>query len=359
MSRRLFNRRSFLQSAAIGLASLNTSCVSKLTYLPGPPDTVKFRSLRFLMSKVLQIGPPFSIRAALFTVPDLPGKRSLRRRLDALHAIYAFAPELRLHPDDKYRPTSVAWYLDRVQMRRHRPHDFDVQILDAGTVNIDSLISQSDAGQHSGRGNSRTNFFLEIVVQTEATRRGRLDVAECYVHFRPAPGGIAGFDIQYWFFYAYNGDITVGADPEHEGDWEHVTVRVNDSLLWIESVFYASHATESSWKSRPFPYTASGHPIAYSAYHSHANYWRTGKHSRSWHHVWVPDDHTADGGPVWHTWNSLRVIGRHDEPMKRQQWIKYTGHWGQIATPGAPEFLSGPYGPAFQAWWEDDDKGNS
>jgi hypothetical protein len=162
------------------------------------------------------------------------------------------------------------------------------------------------------------------------------------------------WDIQYWFFYAYNGDITTGADFEHEGDWEHITVRVDGNLKTPMSVFFASHATESEWRNRGgFKINSDGHPVVYSAYHSHATSWRVGTHPRRF----LPDDYTAEGGPKWATWDTLRLIGTHRRPLQDLEWVKFTGHWGQIGTPG-PEWLSGPYGPAFQAWWADDDEGN-
>lgn len=325
---------------------------SRRTYSPAAGPQL---SVIFLMNKVLQARAPFSLKESLLAVPGLPGQRSLKRRLQALSAIYAFAPELRLHEDDRYRPTSVTWFLPKVRMRRHRPHDRDVQILDAGEVTVQSLVSQSSGGQHSGRGTQRTNFFLEIRIREDETRRGSLTGAECYVHFRRAPGGGDAWDIQYWFFYAYNGDITTGADIEHEGDWEHITVRVSDDLMSMERVFFASHATESEWRSASQVDTVTGdHPVAYSAYHSHATFWNAGKHPRTA----LPDDHTSDAGPHWQTWHSLRLIGERNTPLRSQEWVKFTGRWGQIGTPG-PEWLSGPYGPAFQAWWTDDDEGNS
>jgi hypothetical protein len=310
-------------------------------------------STRFLANKVLQSTAPISIKSIL-AIQHLQSGKSLKRLVETLGAIYYFAPQLRLHPDDRYRPTSVSWFLPRVRMRRHRPHDTDVQILKVGEVNMASLISQSSGGQRSGRGSGRTNFFLEIRSQESATRRGDLDVAECYVRFRRAPGGSTDWDIQYWFFYAYNGDITTGADIEHEGDWEHVTARVTSDLRTLQRVFFASHAVESEWRDASDVSVADDHPVAYSAYHSHATAWSAGKQSRNW----LPDDHTSNGGPYWSTWGNLRLIGERLDPMPGQEWVRYTGRWGQFGSPG-PEWLTGPWGPAFQAWWDDDDEGNS
>src|SRR5690349_10808938 len=119
-------------------------------------------SARFVMRKVVRVTSAFSIKEQLDNIPELNGIPSLKKQLQLLCAVYRFAPLVRLHPDDVYRPTSVPLYLAHVQMRRHRPWWFDVHILGPGWVDVQSLISQSSGGQHSGRGTARTDFFLEI-----------------------------------------------------------------------------------------------------------------------------------------------------------------------------------------------------
>ncbi|MGC5077571.1 Vps62-related protein [Agrococcus sp. DT81.2] len=305
-----------------------------------------------VVTKVVRAVPPATLRGSLASVPRLPPGPGARASVELLDAIHRFAPEVRLHPDDRYRPSSVPWYLQNVRMRRHRAWWPDVRILDVGEVNVNTLIAQRSGGQSSGQGADRTNFFLEIAANTTETRRGRLAIAECYVHFRRAPGTSTAWDLQYWFFYPYNGDITTGADFEHEGDFEHVTVRIGRDLRSVQEVFYHVHNTESTWR-RPgeFSSTSEGHPIVYSARHTHATYWSAGKQARTA----LPDDHTADGGPVWQTWDHLRLVGHRRRPTAGQEWIRYTGHWGQIGT--GFSWLGGPYGPAFQGYWLDDDSG--
>lgn len=265
-----------------------------------------------------------------------------------------YAPEVRLHPNDDNHPSSVSWYLDRVRMRRHRTNWPDAQLLNRGEVNVHSLISQSSGGEHSGQGRKRTQFFLEIEGSSETKAqvcRGDLGSAECYVHIRPAPIPQEGYDIQYWFFYPYN-----AFGPGHEGDWEHCTARVNHAGE-LQKYFYASHARESQWvQAAQVATNGSGHPIVYSADESHACYPNAGKHGRGF----LPDDETSDGGDECHTWSALRVIGSFDNPEPQQEWVKYTGHWGEIGAIIASDVLvtSGPYGPAFQAWWDNDDRGN-
>lgn len=304
-------------------------------------------SVRIVIDKVFRASDRFSVRGELAKVTDLPPAFSVRQRLAILQAIYRFSPEVRLHPNDSYRPTSVPWYLDRVRMRRRRAWWPDVHVLHPFEVTVQSLISQVSGGQHSGRGRNKTDFFLETVINKSETRAGLLAIAPCYVHLRRDPDS-QGWDIQYWFFYAYNGDITTGADFEHEGDFEHVTVRLSESLE-IRRVFYHVHNNESQWRELgEFLLTAEGRPVVYSALDTHATYWSRGKHVRDW----LPDDYTADGGPIWRTWNRLQLVGNLESPLLGQEWIKYTGQWGEIGS--KISWLSGPYGPAFQRYWDRD-----
>lgn len=255
-------------------------------------------------------------------------------------------------------------------MRRHRPHDSDVQILNLGEVNMQTLISQSSGGQHSGQGSTATDFFLQIRENENQTRKGDLSVADCYVHFRPAPQsdmivglgflqGLSGltidvpqkknaFDIQYWFFYPYNGDIVPGAvkGGEHEGDWEHITVRTSRGFQNIMEVFYSRHDFEGVWlQPGEFSVNSEGRPIVFSAINSHASYATPGRQERP---VPLPD-RTQDGGPRWETWKNIKAVGEINNPIGGQFWIRYTGRWGEIGP-----FSSGPFGPAFQGKWEAD-----
>ena len=93
-------------------------------------------------------------------------------------------------------------------------------------------------------------------------RKGDYTKAKAYVHFLANPPGYAGYDIQYWLFYAVRGFSAVrihlyGYDPgfdllapaeetldqgvgEHQGDWKHVTVRIDQNGA-LQGVFYAQH----------------------------------------------------------------------------------------------------------------------
>jgi hypothetical protein len=273
-----------------------------------------------------------------------------------------FAPVVRFHKDEQYLPANVGWYLQRVRMRFEVQLGFDHQLLDKGEVNITNLISQRDHNQASGLSAKPTDFFLE---QTDAGGGDELDSYReetregtgasgwtCYAHVRPV--SISTYDIQYIFFYAYNGDLLpTPAESAHEADFEHITVRVSADLKTIEKIYYAAHDDEGKWyylsngtgTDDGYTLTADGRPVVYSAVDSHASYPRAGQFDRG---LSLPADETGEGGPVWDCINNVVNAGEKEYPRAGMEWIQYSGRWGEIGEVG---FTSGPYGPAYQGWW--------
>ncbi len=104
-------------------------------------------------------------------------------------------------------------------------------------------------------------------------------------------------DIQFWFFYAYNGPVKVQASVElsptftlyknfrlenvgrHQGDWEHVTLRFAQSGAdWtLQKIFLAQHSGGEWLNADQLSYVGSTHhPIIFSGLDSHASYATTG-----------------------------------------------------------------------------------
>jgi hypothetical protein len=166
------------------------------------------------------------------------------------------------------------------------------------------------------------------------------------VHLRRPVDDSAALDIQYWFFYSYNG--IMGHPPftaEHEGDWEHVTVRVADNGQPFK-MYYSAHDGEGSWyrlgPGSQVTLIDGSHPVVYSAYHSHASYPTAGRIVRHGAAIDLPDDRTAEGGPELDISQRLRLIALGDAVVREQEWVHFSGTWGRAAS---------PFGPAFQASW--------
>lgn len=228
-----------------------------------------------------------------------------------------FAPEVRLHPEERYFPASVSWFLERAQKTR------------------------------AGLGEKLGLSFYHIPddERRDETRAGDLESAETYVHIRELGEDKEGMDIQYWFFYPYNGPLIPGpVNGAHEGDWEHITVRLERSWRRIKQIYYAAHDDEGRWfLPKQIQFQDGTHPVVYSARYGHASYPTPGLKSRGY----LPADRVADGGEVWQTWRSLRVIADPIGPRPDIDWLSFEGHWGRPA-----RFFPAPQGPAFQDYWQ-------
>jgi hypothetical protein len=341
---------------------LTTLAVASLVLVScgGPAATVSTSPVT--SSATATATPPASLTTSS---PPLPGgvdedRDGIADRIED-DLVARFAPVVRLHPDEQYMPASVAWYLPRVRMRFDVSLGLDKQLLDKGSVNPGSLIAQANKGQMSGLSAAPTDFFLE---QTDAsggddydayraeTRKGPAPAGwTCYAHVRPAANHPDMYDIQYIFFYAYNGDmLATAAESAHEADMEHITIRVEKDRQTVQKIYYAAHSGEGRWYDRGangYSVTADGRPIVYSAINSHASYpW-----ARRIDRTLLPDDETREGGVDWDCRQNVANLGEEDRPRAGMQWLQYSGRWGEI---GETDIASGPLGPAYQSWWTAD-----
>jgi hypothetical protein len=275
-----------------------------------------------------------------------------------------YAPLVYLHPDDEYQPSSVEWFLDRVSMKYGDVAAVDdaaiaSPVLVLEEVDEQSLVSQSHTVDgvtyDSGQGDEETGFLLDDA-GAGATRRGEGTSAPCYVHVVQWE---RGYDVQYWFFYPYNGDAeykdgvtSTDTAGHHVGDWEHVTARFDFDFI-LQQLYYAAHKTdEGVWKMAYQIAWDERRPVAYSALHTHASYSTEGEQARDTN----IDDYTKKG-PAWSTAGDLVFIGFYgsssDEPTVLRDFAWYTGRWGQTNDVVA----SSPVGPNLKGIWKKRESG--
>ena len=165
-----------------------------------------------------------------------------RSELDSL--IKKYAPVVYFHPDEQYLMTSVEWFLARANL------------VDQSGNRTQATLDNLPLGEET-----EGKYHLEL--QNEAARAGDLSVAKAYVHALPNPDPASrdlSIHLQYWFFYAYNGPgtarvKTLAADTtlqsgnpslaplgEHEGDWEQVTVQIDNASRAVEQVYFSQHS---------------------------------------------------------------------------------------------------------------------
>ncbi|HKO57283.1 MAG TPA: Vps62-related protein [Thermoanaerobaculia bacterium] len=275
--------------------------------------------------------------------------------------IQQFAPEVRLHPSEKYMPSAVEWYLAGVSMYFNAAPSVRI----TPSVTVANLTTQSytatDPGpppsseNYTSGASKLTGFYLSA--NNSSLYGGNLSGAVCYAHVLAVPSQPSHLDIQYMFFFPYNGDIfLLSIFGSHEGDWEHVTVRIDTSSNTIFAIYFSSHDSEGKWWNQPSTSSSSqdgyqlnsGHPVVYCALSSHASYPWAGTFKRLFG---TANDITADGGSVWQTWTNVVNVGTTDTPLNGQTWITYSGRWGSL---GSGFSFSGPLTPSYQQWWVGD-----
>ena len=274
-----------------------------------------------------------------------------RLAFDAETAIDRFAPVLHFHPNETHFPSSIEWYLERIQLWFDRRFKRDIPVGITGSTSLSTLAHQKchDIGS---AGSEQTPFFMEITHDGDErlVESGDTDSANVYVHVRPALSADSMSDIQYWFFYPLNG--WDDRHHRHDGDWEHITVRVtNTPTPEPTAIYFSAHGPGmgsgvtdglSSMSS------AEHHPVVYSALASHASYASPGTYKRG---GLRPVDHTADGGQTWDTTNRTKLVALSGQPLVNHDWITYSGRWGESGAWYLPWITHGPVGPAFQASW--------
>lgn len=175
-----------------------------------------------------------------------------------------FAPVVRLYPSDEYRPSSAEWYLQRTHMRFHHSDCSDCQ------------IPQQGRGHHVQRHDA-------IAPQQE--RLAMVQPQRLLAVLGPADGDGAA----------------------------------------VASMYFSAHDREGLWYSANQLLYASGRPVAYSAWHSHASY--------PWPQTWnrsfpKPADYTANGGPTWGLPDLAGEPGREGSGLERQSVAEFQRELG-------------------------------
>lgn len=189
------------------------------------------------------------------------------------------SPEIRLNPQEKYQPSSVEFFLNGAEIVRN---------------------GSRVAATSSNLRNSQVSDHMLII--DEKVKYGSFETAKLYCHIMPVEGSTTLIDFQYWVFYPYNGAGTLEVKSllgfnqvirfdtgrgdlsnlgAHEGDWERVTVRVDQSKNIIDircSVHETAvwHRPRGEKHKHGFEVNAAGQPIVYSSRNGHPHFVRTG-----------------------------------------------------------------------------------
>ncbi|MEW6735203.1 MAG: Vps62-related protein [Acidobacteriota bacterium] len=278
---------------------------------------------------------------------------------DRKELLERFAPGVWLHFEEDNFPQDVGRFIARVDLYQNSE-----KVNTKGPLQFSDLVRVSQPNQIED-----PSLYLHDR-ENKKTRQGQKPNNEnqppCYASVRELGNGL--LDIQYWFFYPYNGlPRFYKFFGDHVGDWEHYTVRVDTkiSLLGkdqIVGVYASAHDGEGLWLEAPRIWTndesGAQHPVVFSAYHSHANYHDNGdelaltlkenlrRDKNEGLHIRrpgkisgaiLPDDFTSPG-TMWKCWKNIIEIRWSDRQptLNNQDWVKFTGDWGQSKSPVGP-----------------------
>ncbi|MGK5032607.1 Vps62-related protein, partial [Janthinobacterium sp. MDT1-19] len=262
-----------------------------------------------------------------------------------------YAPIVHLHPDEQFFMCSVEWYLQNATLNGP-----DVSI-PSPTIK-DLPVGSTDDGKWT------------LTLQSVA-KSGNAAMAKTYVNVRAGTNS-QSTDIQYFFFYAYNGpgnlhienlvyhqDVDLQPCGEHWADWESMTVRVDNTTHRVLGVGLSQHG-HTQWVTDPSQFGRVGDQfVIYSSKNGHANYKAPGPNptdsgNYGLFNFFLRND-TADGGQIFNSSEKLEFIAIDYMPeFARAQWLGFPYRWGT----GDRSFL--PFSRVLQivttalfpyAWW--------
>jgi hypothetical protein len=107
----------------------------------------------------------------------------------------------------------------------------------------------------------------------------RLHEVEVYAHakaIRTDSGVVEAIEITYMTLYAHNGPYCIAGlcnMGAHDGDWEHITARVDPGSGDLQGMWYNSHRSrDGEWVEGGAVHRRGGRPVAYVALHGHGLY---------------------------------------------------------------------------------------
>lgn len=275
--------------------------------------------------------------------------------LDELqHLIRQYAPILYLNPNEQYQLANVEYFLDNANL---------IEIGGSNNPVKTHPLTASDlpAGEDNGK-----KYQLVLKDDSPQTRAGDPANAKIYVHVKQPDS--THLDLQFWFFYAYNGPGTIylkcgytvpkfGIPPyenkedagsalaeplgEHEGDWEHITIRLALDSGEIDKVYFSQHSG-GVWKTRSeLKDWEDGRLVVYSSLNGHASYPQGDAPNFSEEHDWS----LLKNGLTFALVNATGKGARFDVAEKFEvmavdsslsgigftspAWVNFYGRWGK------------------------------
>jgi hypothetical protein len=213
--------------------------------------------------------------------------------------IQKFAPRVYFHHDEVFFDEDASNYVNDPNVGLFTATEC-TEGKNKGKPTIDPQQVEKNEQNLSSSENTKHNSYLGLIdanpkssafSETTHGTSGPFDTCKCYVHVLAINGYI---ELQYFLFSPFNGGTTVrfeagwfGSDAtasmgntgigSHQGDWEHITVRISMTGEFI-ATWYSQHSV-GEWRSpETTPFAEGSHPVVYCAKRTHASYPSAGLH---------------------------------------------------------------------------------
>lgn len=276
-----------------------------------------------------------------------------------------YAPIIRFHPNEDHFPVDMITFYRNSSLRNAKGQllvsspQTEGPIASASSVDKEDYLDLEDRVYAGGPTTLNNGGSLPPIVALMPPLDGYNPGVPMYAHVVSyTKNGVAYHEIVYSMLFAYNGCEMFRAGTKkyvwdsmtkttfrwcnfgrHEGDWEHVTVRVNAGTGQVTDVYTNAHGKKAVHGPGDFQWR-DHRPIVYVGQSSHGTYARAG----TWHYETIIDadwgwaisgiaipkglyqldvvDVTADGGHEWDTQGSVRLI------EEARAITKFRGRWG-------------------------------
>ena len=255
--------------------------------------------------------------------------------LDSL--IKRYAPIVHLDQHEQYHMCAVEWYLERANL-----------VENATGKSVQATPTNLPQGQENGQ-----KYHLSL--KDPSSRSGAQDTAKAYVHVNE---GSDYWDIQFWFFYAYNGNGTLGLTlsglgyktprsyftlapfGEHEADWEHVTLRIDKATHQLREVCMSQHG-DPTWFAPNQLQRFNDQVVIFASLNGHASFPTMADNptfSQDW--TWLGTglqfcliNRTSAGPAMLDSAKNHQVISAPmitDGPPQEPLWVNFWNRWGMV-----------------------------
>ncbi|XP_075644682.1 hypothetical protein At1g04090-like [Castanea sativa] len=309
-----------------------------------------------LGSFVAQVGGVMSDIACLKnTKSDLSAMPTLEQ---VKPLVEAYGPWVFFHSDEKYLPATAEWFFENGGLLYKQGDEANpVAILPDGS-------NLPQGGSDDGA------YWLDLPTDSDArdmVERGDLAKAKAYVHVKPMFGATFT-DIVIWMYYPFNGPATIKFKflnikfdhlGEHTGDWEHVTLRVNNFNGELQSIYLSEHSGGTWVDATDVEFHDRNKAAVYASKHGHAFYSKPGLVLDGSDGIGLRNDcEKADlylDTGFYYTLLSAEYLGT---AIVEPPWINYSRKWGPRAAiyiqdefekimKRIPKFLRSPFRNVF------------